>query len=110
MKSAIATLCILTAFCCLFFGDAKTRILRAVVTLGMLNVLLLMCAGCSQEKFDALRVERSQSTAQYNSKFPEEITVYRDSETGCEYASTGTRGLTPRMGENGKQICRKPTP
>jgi len=33
--------------------------------------------------------------------------VYRDSETGCEYLSTGNfYELTPRMDRDGKQVCR----
>jgi hypothetical protein len=32
---------------------------------------------------------------------------YQDSETGCEYFGGYGRGITPRMGADGKQICRK---
>lgn len=36
--------------------------------------------------------------------------IYRDIETGCDYLARGNNqgGLTPRMGADGKQICRKP--
>lgn len=34
------------------------------------------------------------------------LSLYIDARTGCQYLSTG-RGLTPRLNENGKQICEK---
>lgn len=37
--------------------------------------------------------------------------LYRDRVTGCEYLSTGnTASLTPRMGADGKQVCRAVRP
>lgn len=33
------------------------------------------------------------------------LTLYRDHLTGCEYVSVGG-GLTPRLGADGKQLCR----
>lgn len=33
-------------------------------------------------------------------------TVVKDKETGCEYVSNGSSGMYPRLGRDGKQICR----
>ena len=40
------------------------------------------------------------------------LVVYVDTENGCQYLRACFRdgGLTPRMGADGKQICRKETP
>jgi hypothetical protein len=35
------------------------------------------------------------------------MTIYRDELTGCEYLGTLFHGMTPRMGADGKQVCRK---
>ena len=34
------------------------------------------------------------------------MTLFVDARTGCQYLSAG-RGLTPRLDETGKQICKK---
>lgn len=107
MKGAITTLCILGAFCCLFFGDVKTRVLRAIVTFGMLILLLLVCAGCTQKARDDFDRASNEIAKERNSRAPNEVSAYRDSETGCEYVTIQGRSLTPRMGADGKQICRR---
>lgn len=33
--------------------------------------------------------------------------LYTDAMTGCQYLSAKGSGITPRLDENGKQICRK---
>lgn len=33
------------------------------------------------------------------------MTLYTDQRTGCQYMGTGFGGLTPRMSQDGKQIC-----
>ncbi len=39
-----------------------------------------------------------------------DLRVWHDSETGCEYLTVGSsfdgQAVTPRMGADGKQICR----
>lgn len=32
---------------------------------------------------------------------------HKDALTGCEYLSTPFAGMTPRLGNDGKQICHK---
>jgi hypothetical protein len=55
---------------------------------------ILACAGCAPRTSD---VEQKAI----------EPVVYRDSVTGCEYLTTGQYyALTPRMGADGKQICK----
>lgn len=75
----------------------------------LLVMVALICTGCRKEGLDDIRRGQQISAREYN-KMPNEITVFRDSETGCEYAGTGNRGVTPRMDADGKQICRQPAP
>ena len=35
------------------------------------------------------------------------LNVFTDHLTGCQYLKAGLGGLTPRMDQNGKQICNK---
>lgn len=34
------------------------------------------------------------------------LTVYHDRGTGCEYLRAGSGALTPRLGPDGKQVCK----
>lgn len=34
------------------------------------------------------------------------MVLYRDARTGCEYLGNPLGGITPRVGRDGKQICR----
>lgn len=36
------------------------------------------------------------------------LRLYTDSLTGCQYLSPWTGGLTPRLDQYGKHICRRP--
>lgn len=39
------------------------------------------------------------------------LALYTDHGTGCQYLKQGSFGaLTPRLGEDGKPLCRKPRP
>lgn len=75
-----------------------------------LILLVLLCAGCTQEKIDEISEGVDQRQREANARGAEEVKAYRDSETGCEYVGIQGRALTPRMGAAGKQICRKVMP
>lgn len=72
-------------------------------------IVALVCAGCGQKRWDEIEKESNKLRAESNKNTIEEVSAYRDSETGCEYVGNGGRGLTPRMAAGGKQICRKPS-
>lgn len=95
MKAAIILLGIGAVLCCLFLGTPNTRKFRAAVTAVMFILLALLCAGCSRDDSDAKNGARSGMTP---------LTDYR---TGCQYMGYGFSGITPRMGADGKQICRE---
>lgn len=67
----------------------------ALLCVGFGPILLI---GCTQEARD--------SYDRRANKEPREVATYRDSEVGCEYVGTNGRNLSPRMGADGKQICR----
>ena len=71
-----------------------------------LILLALLCAGCTDSQVKELARYEDDSRRESNSS-PREVKIYQDSETGCEYAMAGISGLTPRMGADGKQICRE---
>lgn len=58
-------------------------------------LLALLCAGCSRDDSDAPNGTRSS------------LTLSTDHLTGCQYLSYGINSITPRMGADGKQICRE---
>lgn len=58
-------------------------------------LLALLCAGCSHDDPDATNGTRSG------------LTPITDHLTGCQYLYYGVNSLTPRMGADGKQICRE---
>lgn len=58
-------------------------------------LLALLCAGCSRDDSDASNGDRSNMTPR------------TDHLSGCQYLTYGFSGITPRMGADGKQICRE---
>lgn len=77
---------------------AQLQGLSAVIGVAALIVLLaLALSGCERASVkDAEAAETTHSP-----------TVYRDRETGCEYVAGEVNSpLYPRMGRDGKQICR----
>lgn len=66
----------------------------------LLVMVALVCAGCGIDRDD------SDSPTGGRSRF----TPSADHLTGCQYLTFGLSGITPRMGADGKQICRKPAP
>lgn len=58
-------------------------------------LLALLCAGCNRDDSDTPNGPRGS------------ITRHIDYLTGCQYLSYGVNNLTPRMGADGKQICRE---
>lgn len=65
-----------------------------------LILLALLCAGC----------QKSHGTSDSLGGQGESTDVIRarvDPFTGCEYITYRKGGITPRMGVDGKQICRE---
>lgn len=60
----------------------------------ILFLLAVVVAGCSERDDSDPKEGRSG------------LHIYKDALTGCEYLSPGV-GMVPRMGTDGKQICRK---
>lgn len=77
---------------------------------GAIILFALLGAGCGQKKWEEIDRDTNKLRAESNKNTIDEVSAYMDSETGCEYVGNGGRGLTPRMGSDGKQICRKATP
>lgn len=75
-----------------------------------LILLVLLCAGCTQEKINEISDAADQHQREANARGAGEVAAFRDSETGCEYVGIQGRALTPRMAANGKQICRAVMP
>ena len=98
MKTSIILLGIGAVLCCLFLGTPNTRKFRAAVTAVMFILLALLCAGCG-------KVDRSAQGPKADVN--QGLQVYTDVETGCQYLSIYQTVPTPRMGEDGKQICRE---
>lgn len=76
-------------------------------------MVALVCAGCGNEEVanktssPVVKMERDYRM--------DAVSTRTDIWTGCEYlvvrgANGSFGGITPRMGANGKQICRKVTP
>lgn len=63
-----------------------------------LILLALLCAGCARDDTDVPNGERSL------------VAPTTDHLTGCQYLTFGLSGITPRMGADGKQICREVKP
>lgn len=82
---------------------SPTKIPTACSRLVLAAFFGLGLAGCEQQVRDpnrpiVARVVRGPSN---------EMDLWRDRETGCEYISyTGSSGLTPRLDANGRPICR----
>lgn len=73
---------------------------------GAIILLALLCSGCGQKLIDDMNQARRES----NARGGYEVDIYLDSGTGCQYVGIQGRALTPRIGTDGKQICRKPSP
>lgn len=58
-------------------------------------LLALLCAGCGRDDSDAPNGPRS------------DMYPLTDHLTGCQYLGHDSRSITPRMGADGKQICRE---
>jgi len=99
MKASIILCCIGAVLYCLFFGNPKTRKLCIGITSVMFILLALLCAGCnSHGTSDSLGGQFPSTDA---------IRARVDPITGCEYITYRKGGITPRMGADGKQICRE---
>lgn len=61
-------------------------------------LLALLCAGCGE-------IDRSAQGPKIDVN--PGLQVYTDVETGCQYLSIYQTAPTPRMGADGKQICRE---
>lgn len=63
-----------------------------------LMLVALLCAGCHERHIDQVVIM----------PVVQPVAIYKDDETGCEYvaADMAHSALTPRMGADGKQICR----
>lgn len=69
---------------------------------GVLVSLLLL--GCNQKA----SVEQQLMENETENVFVEGIRVYTDDDTGCQYVSThGGNSIYPRLGKDGKQMCRE---
>jgi len=42
-------------------------------------------------------------------EYGHDLLIYTDDLTGCQYLSRTGNGITPRMGVDGKQICKEVT-
>jgi len=62
-------------------------------------ICMLFLAGCSSNDDGQMQTKELTKSRVY---------VYTDTGTGCQYVATvlGAEGLTPRMGADGKQICK----
>lgn len=73
---------------------------RIVPKLAAAALILAVCAGCAPRTSDVAKGKEAN-----------EPVVYRDSVYGCEYLTTGQYNtLTPRMGADGKQVCKAVRP
>lgn len=61
-------------------------------------MLALLCASCGKVDRSAQGPRAGENPG---------LQVYTDVETGCQYLSIYQRAPTPRMGADGKQICRE---
>lgn len=73
------------------------KILMLIVAVAALGVILL---GCTKK-------EGPPALSNYDYDRTSDMTVRTDPLTGCQYLTSG-HGITPRMGADGKQICKKP--
>lgn len=63
--------------------------------------LAVLLAGCDYDPRKEVRTTNLGAASSYDP------VLYIDRDTGCHYLSTGNiNSLTPRMGADGKQICK----
>lgn len=65
-------------------------------------ILLVLLAGCA-EHVPEPKPKDWPSEVQGNAV----IVVYTDPKSGCEYIGYHRGGITPRMGADGRQVCRR---
>jgi hypothetical protein len=77
---------------------AKVKLSGAILLLVL--CALAMLAGCEAH---------GSSTPPDPRTYPATLNIYIDAETGCQYIGqwSSSAGITPRLGRDGKQICRE---